>query len=819
MKKYLFIIQICISLLVFLVCENSFAQLSLLSNQQIDFANAVSTVKSGNWSDASIWSNGQVPTANLDVVISNNHSIYIDVEGNTSGQIVDLCNNLKVNESATLHMGHNTPSFAKDLRINGSILCNGTFSSGRNQPGETGNGLIYDFNSRIFLNLTQDVTYLSGSGFFNPRSLSISSNQTDKNLIIDLYNMVIDDNFAIKSSNKVNATIEKYAYIKINGILGLTGSDYQFSSPDAKASVTIKGIVVTNDVSLFTKNTTANESSSIIIENQGVLDTQIINKNTDRKSENAGFNLTINNGGLFRLGENTIIENVTTNNPNFTFTNNGDLRKHYLATLSSTATIAAKIDQFDPSKGASVPETKDIFGASHIAGWYNFTDKPYLLEGLDIYKEFGATSLKTTLTTSNGNMKSAYHFNHTWPNFNSLKEVAQHQYIDSLFKRTHIKKHTFWTTTKNQSFYKNGVDFNHDNFLDQEQQFYDLTKYLLETYGTMNKIFTYQNWEGDWMLRGQGVNWEGNPSLIPDDVDWKIEGMARLFRARQRGTERARNEHTTTNAKVFHAVEFNKLWMQKNGIRITMMQNNTPSVLGNVIPSTRLDLSSWSAYDGGWFNGNNPLGHAMWKGLEVARYYTNETKELNSEFPVQIGEFGMNENPPYYQDIQNPTGITNRYTRYVGVALGLKIPNFFLWNLYGNDKAGPDNFTWEKDTQYDTAFLNQYLIGKWLKNPDGNWGVAANFLMGLWENSLSTNTFIEDDKNIKIYPNPTSDYFTIGGIDESFTLTFFDLNGRKLKEQKYDHQGVSVHKFKKGIYMILIKASDNKYTIKKIIIN
>ena len=185
----------------------------------------------------------------------------------------------------------------------------------------------------------------------------------------------------------------------------------------------------------------------------------------------------------------------------------------------------------------------------------------------------------------------------------------------------------------------------------------------------MNKTFTYQNWEGDWMLRGQGVNWEGDPALIPDDVDWKIEGMARLFRARQRGTERARNEHLNANAKVFHAIEFNKLWMLKNGNRITMMQNNTPSVLGNVIPSTRIDLSSWSAYDGGWFDTNNPLGHAMWKGLEVARYYTNETGDLNADFPVQIGEFGINENPPYYQNISVPNGITNRYEKYIGVAL------------------------------------------------------------------------------------------------------------------------------------------------------
>jgi hypothetical protein len=770
-----------IALIIFLLgfC-NTFAQLTIVSNQAIDFSSAVTSIKSGDWSDASIWSNGEVPSASTDVVISENHTVYIDIQGNTSGQIVDLCTNLKVTSTAVLQIGHNTANFAKDLRINGSILCNGTFSSGRNQPGATGDGLIYNFNSRIFLNLTQANTYISGSGFFNPRALSISSSVANRNLIIDLYNIGIDENFAIKSNNKVNVAIEHFAYLKINGILGLTGSDYQNSSPTAKASLTIKGIVVTNDVSLFTKNTTTGESTSLTIENQGVLYTQKINKAIlDKKTELAGFHLTISSGGLFRLGEGVNFDNLTVANPNFTFTNNGEVRKHYLATQSSKETITAKLDEFDPTKGASVPQIKDVFGASHIAGWYNFTDRPFLLEGLDVYKDFGATSFKTTLTAQNGNMENAYHFNHTWPVFANLKEVAQNPMMDSLFKRNHIKRHTFWTTTKNQSFYQNGPDFAHDKFLDQEQQFYDLTKYLLETYGSMDKTFTYQNWEGDWMLRGEGVLWENDPTLIPADVEWKIEGMARLFRARQRGTERARNEHASATAKVFHAIEFNKLWTSQGGSRITMMQNNTPSVLGNVIPSTRIDLSSWSAYDGGWFDANNPLGHAMWKGLEVARYYTNETGDLDADFPVQIGEFGINENPDYYQDISNTTGITNRYTRYIGVALGLGIPNFYLWNLYGNDKAGPANYEWQKNTQYDRTFLNQWLLGKWLKKPEGKWGVAATFLMEQWKNTfkpISGNWNTMTNWNKGNVPISSDDVLIPDGKSVTINATILPLN-------------------------------------------
>ena len=821
MKKTFISKKHVLSCLILFIFFNGFGQLSLLSDQNIDFSTAVTSLSSGNWSDPNVWSGGVVPGASTDVIIQNGHTVYIDVEGSVSGEIVDICRNLQIMQTGVLQMGHDQASFAKDLRINGSILCNGTFSRGRNQPAGSGDGLIYTYNSRIYLNLIEDNTYISGSGYFNPRSLSISSDFQNKNLIIDLYNMEIDDNFAIKSNNRIQASINEFAYIKINGILGLTGSDYQFSSETAKSDLIINGIVVTNDVSLFSKNPSIGESTSLSIVDRGSLYTKNINKGTlDKKTEAGGFALTIYSGGLLRLGQGVDFEHLLNSNPHFVLTNNGDLRKHYTETLLTKEQINTILDQHDPNKGASVPQIQHVFGASHISGWYNFTDRPYLLEGLDTYKDFGATSLKTTLTSINGNMESAYHFNDTWPNFANLKEVAQHEHIDSLFKRTHIKKHTFWTTTKNQSFYKEGPDFNHANYLDQEQQFYDLTKHLLESYGAMDKTFTYQNWEGDWMLRGEGVAWENDPNLIPDDVDWKIEGMARLFRARQRGTERARNEITGTTAKVFHAIEFNKLWMSSGGSRITMMENNTPSVLGNVIPSTRIDLSSWSAYDGGWYNSNYPLGHAMWKGLEIARYFTTETGDLPENFPVQIGEFGINENPPYYEGISNQTGITNRYARYIGVALGLGIPNFYLWNLYGNDKAGPDGFTWEKDTQYDTTFLYDYLVGKWLIEPDGTWGVAATFLMEQWASTLSSDDFNESISGIRLYPNPASNFIQLKGLSDYSKITIYDLNGRIVNQFNYQkNEMLSVKNLSNGTYILKIQHGERTTEFKKLIKN
>ena len=810
--------------LFLLIASTVFAQLSLVSNQQIDFSNAISSVNSGNWSNPNTWSNGTVPNANTDVIISNNNTVYVDVQGSGSDQIVDLCRNLSVNQTAKLHIGHNTPNFAKDLRINGSILCNGTISSGRNLPSNgVGDGLIYDFNSRIYLNLTHQSTYISGSGFFYPKILNISSNDGEKNLIIDLYNMQIDDNFAIKSDYKVNVTIEKYAYVKIGKVLGLTGSTFQFSAPTAKASLNIKGIVIADDVSLFTRNTTVGETTSLTIENNGVLAVKKINNGQlNVKAQAAGFNFTIQNGGIFRLGENINFDNLTINNPNLTLVNSGSLRPYYLSTFSSTTAITNAINQHDPNiTGVQATQAQYVFGASHIAGWYNFTDEPFMKEGLDKYQEFGATSVKTALSDVNGRMDNSYPFNHSWPNFPNITAVAQSPYLNDLFQRPNISRHTFWVTLKNQGHYKNGPDFDHDLFLKQEEEYYNLTFHLLQTYGNMNKSFVYQNWEGDWMLRGEGVNWEGDPSTIPDDVEWEIEGMARMFRARQRGTERARNQFQNANAKVYHAIEFNKLWMVNgSGNRVTMMQNNTPSVLGNVIPATRIDLSSWSAYDGGWTNNNNPEGHAMWKGLEVAKYFTNQTGFLPANTPVQIGEFAINENPPFSGN-NNENVIRSKYGRYIGVALGLGIPNFYLWNFYcSGAQAGPPGHVWEKGVQYEESFLYQWMDGKWLVEPDGSWGHAATFLMEQWNGPLSNENPQFVDETI-LYPNPTNGNFTLKGLKNNATISIFDTKGTEVAyfQSLNETETFEVTHLQKGLYFLTIKNENQPTITKKLLIN
>jgi hypothetical protein len=206
----------------------------------------------------------------------------------------------------------------------------------------------------------------------------------------------------------------------------------------------------------------------------------------------------------------------------------------------------------------------------------------------------------------------------------------------------------------------------------------------------------------------------------------------------------------------------------------------------------------------------------MWKGLEMARYFTSETGELHADFPVQIGEFAINENPPYNGN-NTKTKIENRYGRYIGVALSLGIPNFYLWNLYCSGQQGaPEGFTWQKGVQYEDEFLYEWMDGKWLIEPDGSWGHAANFLNAQWQDTLSTesSTF---ESEVAVFPNPASDYLILEGVPNHTWISIFDINGRRIKKIEYvKDKKIMLLGLQKGVFILKIQTPQ---TIKKLIIN
>ena len=78
----------------------------------------------------------------------------------------------------------------------------------------------------------------------------------------------------------------------------------------------------------------------------------------------------------------------------------------------------------------------------------------------------------------------------------------------------------------------------------------------------------------------------------------------------------------------------------------------------------------------------------------------------------------------------------------------------------------------------------------------------------------------EDDNSIKLYPNPTTDFFTIQGKSiQSFSIT--NISGQVIFSsddlKSSDEYQVNLSKQPKGIYFVKIK-NDDFFIVKKIVI-
>jgi hypothetical protein len=325
-------------------------------------------------------------------------------------------------------------------------------------------------------------------------------------------------------------------------------------------------------------------------------------------------------------------------------------------------------------------DLRDVIGVTHVAGKYHLTDKPFLVEGADAILSQGSRVIKLCLMLP---PDRHYPFNARWPEVHTLVELAETPDFRAVFERpftTYIL--TTYAVGRPDHYWKDAIA--DAQARDEEEQFYRLARYLLTTYRNTGKTFVLQHWEGDWAIRGSF-----DRAVAPSAR--AVEGMIRWLNARQRGVERARSELAGANARVFHAAEVNLV-----GIAL---EDGRPTVADQVLPHTRLDLVSYSAWD----TRGDPK--RLRSALEyIARHMPD--REPFGERNVYIGEFGLPENdfPP------SEVKATVRNT--ITTALDWGCPYVVYWQLYCNE------------ARRRPVEANEDVRGFWLLRPDGGRGVA-----------------------------------------------------------------------------------------------
>ena len=315
-------------------------------------------------------------------------------------------------------------------------------------------------------------------------------------------------------------------------------------------------------------------------------------------------------------------------------------------------------------------------------------------------QELGYGILKLWFTKADGN-PGGYKYHSDWKlsKIMSLQDLARHPYYDSVFSMPF----NVFALNINEGYAGASAEDQTTTLARIENEFYDLTKYLIKKYQDRDVTFILEMWEGDWTLRGgtqPSSKWK--EIGVPADANVRVKNMIDWVAARQKGVDRARSETKSGKCKVYNAVEVNRVFDGMEGI---------PTLTTSVLPNVKVDMVSWSSYDG-----KSADGLKMYKGIDYIRQHIHPTDYMKGQKLVFIGEVGEPENI----NKQTRESIRSFWDLMLGVYLAQKIPYIIFWELFCNEpKVGPRTQDRNKNAEE--------LRGFWLIRPDGSKGWAQEY--------------------------------------------------------------------------------------------
>lgn len=369
--------------------------------------------------------------------------------------------------------------------------------------------------------------------------------------------------------------------------------------------------------------------------------------------------------------------------------------------------IMNTIEKFRPLNGGTIPiDIKERLGATHAGGKYYLTDEPFIIEGAKKIEELGFGVVKFFLSKGNVPM-SGYPYNSQWnlPKSATWVDIVKHPYFEKVLSLN------FSTVIFNITDHNSQLNSQTPNFNASSDEIFELGKFLLNRYKDRKITFIIKNWEGDWILRGESKKeWE---SLDEKIKNLRVKNMIKWLESRQSAVEDARNEVKNTDSKLYLAVEANKVMDSMSGIT---------GVANAILPNIKVDMVSWSSYDGL----KNPVD--FYKGIEYLKQQMNPTKYMKGKKTVFIGEIGIPENV----DNNKKKNIVSRWDSFIGVCLALDVPYIVHWEVYCNEPLDG------KQKQFYPVRTEKELKGLWLIKPDGTKGLSCGYLQQLLQNAGGT---------------------------------------------------------------------------------
>jgi hypothetical protein len=256
---------------------------------------------------------------------------------------------------------------------------------------------------------------------------------------------------------------------------------------------------------------------------------------------------------------------------------------------------------------------------------------------------------------------------------------------------------------------------------DQQCQYFELTKYLMQRFNGTGKTFVLKNWEGDWLLLGSYCKPElgsQDPCLLHADVT-RAKNTILSYRAQRDGVIAARQLLAgQSDVNVYFAVEVN-LVQQSLGGRLR---------LSNLLPYIGPDVGTYSAWDSVFavtpFDASyltNALRFLADQNAQLAKTREIGFESTFSAFPVQpadrlgLGNRRLVVTEYSSRELQQLSAAAGRIQGVIGVARQVGILGAYFWELYDNSE----------DCRSGAVACGG---GDWIYRPDGTRSVALDLL-------------------------------------------------------------------------------------------
>jgi hypothetical protein len=366
---------------------------------------------------------------------------------------------------------------------------------------------------------------------------------------------------------------------------------------------------------------------------------------------------------------------------------------------------------FSSSSSSSVSvSTAFTAGISHIDGKYRFTQNNYLLEGAQKISDLGSSSIFIYLTPS---FRSDYpdESSTIWPASDpaGVDGLAQTRPYDQVFHLP-FKTIVMTTLTFANADRVQGIAQSQDRLNAEENEFYQLTKYLYSRFSGSGKTFVLKNWETDGFAAFLGSTTGDIPQNVVDDlIAW--------LSARQRGVTRARNEAHDSSVLVLNGAEVNRV--------LDYAQNGLRRVINAVVPQVNADMLTYSSYDAMIYGSDaQSVQQSLTQALQTIEKLAPDPLGLGNR-RILISEYGLFEN-------EQP-GDTWRADAVLSTAKNAGLYGAFFWNLYDNECKLNGQYAPVASAEGNPLRpTDAQCRGLWIIRPDGSTSSALDVIKKYW---------------------------------------------------------------------------------------